>query len=82
MYLDVLKLVVPDYDDFYDSGIVDFSMTLLKEEDNALFVLEKTVERKLLGFIKIHEIITETYNGETGIKVNVDKPWWDFLTTG
>jgi hypothetical protein len=55
---------------------------LAEENGHYIYNVEKTEQKKLLGFITITEVITDVYNAETGIKIKVKKPWWDFLVVG
>ena len=79
LYVDDIKVTWIDDDVVDPSSVESFNITTDKENGHILYLVEKAEIKKLLGFITIKEIITDVYNAETGIKIKVKKPWWDFL---
>jgi hypothetical protein len=62
------------------SGNVEITNVDLElDGDLPMFVVHQQVLGKLLGIIKIKELVESRYFATTGILSKVSKPWWDFL---
>ena len=78
LYIDGIKVIWLS-DNVVDSSVKSYKITASKESGHILYLVEKAETKKLLGFITIQEVITDVYNAETGLKIRVKKPWWDFM---
>ncbi|MDD4983992.1 MAG: hypothetical protein PHH82_04125 [Candidatus ainarchaeum sp.] len=82
LYIDEIKVTWLKDDVVDPASVKSYNITVSKESGHILYLVEKAETKKLLGFITIQEVITDVYNAETGLKIKVKKPWWDFMVTG
>jgi len=79
LYVDDINVVMIYPEDITNADIMSHKLYVVKENGHILYNFEKTEQKMLLGFIKITEVVTDVYNAETGLKLRVNRPWWDFL---
>ena len=62
------------------SGNVTISaVELIMDVDTPVFVVHQEIIGKLLGIIKIKELVKSEYFATNGVLSKISKPWWDFL---